>query len=327
MAVIHDLLTETMRPNSLKEIVLLDRVRKSIGNGDNINQNYCFYGTAGTGKTSLAKILAKGHPTLYINLSLNRGIDVLRDDILRFCLSQSLDYEEGKLKYVILDEMNGGTRDFFMALKATTEDDRIYKNTRFIATSNEINNIIGPIFSRFKFIPFNPRTSEEEEELKSKYKKRLTKITNILNINWESEEVFDNFIRLLFPDLRKMVSDIQDLNTRELKVVKMDDIISAVYSYSDIFNLMLKKASPEQNIENYKTIMSNYQNRVNDVILSITNEFPKWLEEYHPKLLKFLPRILITTAEWDYRKGNMIDSVLALLALIFQVQEIVNEQK
>ena len=71
--------TEKYRPKVLEELILPERVFAKVKNG--VYQNLLFYGGPGSGKTSTAKVLAKEHPTMYINCSSETGVDVVRTKI------------------------------------------------------------------------------------------------------------------------------------------------------------------------------------------------------------------------------------------------------
>ena len=83
----HLLLSEKWRPKNLDEIILLPRIRKHFENG--LTQNVILYGSFGTGKTTLSRILigkwSKKTPHLELNSSFYTSIDVLRSKIDDFC--------------------------------------------------------------------------------------------------------------------------------------------------------------------------------------------------------------------------------------------------
>ena len=138
-------------------------------------------------------------------------------------------------------------------------------------------------------------------------------------MKWESEDVCSAFIKYSFPDFRKMISNIQDLQTREVSVITIEDVKNSVYTYTDIFNAMVSKTD---SLENYKLVMSEYQNKIAEVISSISNEFPNWLKETHPTLLNKLSDVLVIVATWEANRHSMIDPALALLAIIYESQKI-----
>jgi DNA polymerase III delta prime subunit len=96
---------ERYRPSTLADLVLGDEDRSSFENMIKEKEipHLLFCGPAGTGKTTLAKILVKELDAVYryINASDERGIDAIRDKIVPFAQTKSID---GKLKIIILDE-------------------------------------------------------------------------------------------------------------------------------------------------------------------------------------------------------------------------------
>jgi len=102
MSKINELFTEKFRPKSISQLIATERVKSELNQG--LYQNLLFFGQAGTGKTSGLFILAENHPKLYINASLERGIDTVREKISKFCSTISLEGGKENLKCVILDE-------------------------------------------------------------------------------------------------------------------------------------------------------------------------------------------------------------------------------
>jgi len=100
---IQELFTERYRPKTLDQLILPSRIRKSFGNGE-LHQNFLLFGSPGLGKTSSAKVLAANYPTLYINVSDESSVDVIRDKITNWCSTISLMDGAERYKVVILDE-------------------------------------------------------------------------------------------------------------------------------------------------------------------------------------------------------------------------------
>ena len=141
------LLTEKYRPKSLDDLITPKRVGDKLSKG--VYQHLLLHGSPGTGKTSAAKALVKhfNHPYLYINASTDTSVDIVRNRITDFCANRSIMDEPGKMKVIILDEIDGVSDQFFKALRATM--DQFNVNARFIATCNYINKVPDPIQSRF----------------------------------------------------------------------------------------------------------------------------------------------------------------------------------
>ncbi len=85
---VQELLTEKLRPKELKFLILPERIRRQFNDG--LQQNVLLSGSPGCGKTSTAKILAKDHPTLFINVSDESSVDVVREKINNFCMMSSV---------------------------------------------------------------------------------------------------------------------------------------------------------------------------------------------------------------------------------------------
>ena len=154
------LFTEKFRPKNLEQMILPDRIRKSVGTGE-LHQNYLFYGSPGLGKTSLAKVLANNYPYLYINVSDESSVDVIREKITNWCSTISLLDGAERFKVVVLDEMDGASDQFYKALRATIE--KFADTARFIGTCNYINKVPDPVQSRFTCISFDFLSKEEEK--------------------------------------------------------------------------------------------------------------------------------------------------------------------
>ena len=99
---IKQVFTEKFRPKNLNQLITFNRIKKDLSNG--LTQNLLLTGTQGTGKTSTLFILSADYTSLYINASTERGIDIIREKISKFCSTISLEGGREKLKCVILDE-------------------------------------------------------------------------------------------------------------------------------------------------------------------------------------------------------------------------------
>ena len=149
-----ELWVEKYRPITLEEYIGNETIKNKIADylKQGSIQNLLFYGVAGTGKTTLAKLIAKNLncDLLYINASDERGIDTIREKIIPFASSMSFN----DVKIVILDEADYITPQAQATLRNTIES--CSKTTRFILTCNYLERIISPLQSRcqtFEIIP------------------------------------------------------------------------------------------------------------------------------------------------------------------------------
>ena len=129
-----ELWVEKYRPTTLEEYVGNETIKNKIADylKQGSIQNLLFHGVAGTGKTTLAKLIAKNLncDLLYINASDERGIDTIRDKIIPFASSMSF----SGVKIVILDEADYITPQAQATLRNTIE--ACSNTTRFIFRSN-----------------------------------------------------------------------------------------------------------------------------------------------------------------------------------------------
>jgi len=159
--------------------------------------NMIFYGPAGTGKTTLAKLIAKNLncDLLYINASDERGIDTIREKIIPFASSMSFN----DVKIVILDEADYITPQAQATLRNTIE--ACSKTTRFILTCNYLERIISPLQSRCQTFEITPPS---KREVSDKCQEILTKEKTLFYDN-----NIDDVVNTHYPDIRKIINTIQ----------------------------------------------------------------------------------------------------------------------
>ena len=159
-----------------------------------------FCGPAGTGKTTLAKILVKELDSVYryINASDERGIDAIREKVVPFAQTKSLD---GRLKIIILDEVDGLTSDAQRALRNIIEE--YSDNLRFVLTANYKNRISTPLRSRT--IAY---------ELMPPIKEVMARVVYVIanenvTVSEEQKPLLKTLIESNYPDVRKIIGLIQ----------------------------------------------------------------------------------------------------------------------
>jgi len=313
---IQALFTEKYRPKNLEDLILPERVMSKFENG--LTQNMLLAGSPGTGKTSTAKAIVNqfGLPYLYINASTDTSVEVIRTRITDFCSTMSILDDQGKFKVVILDEVDGVSDQFFKALRATME--QFASNSRFIATCNYVNKIPDPILSRFEVINFDFDKSEETE-LTKKYIRRVYDICGKEGMTIEKSALVE-FVKRNFPDLRSTLNKLQGYKTQGTQNITLDDVKKFNSVYKDMFDLIFNQMDP---VTNYKYIVGEYSNRVDDVLQTLGQEFIEYIQTEKPQNARHIPQIAICVAEHQAQRTLVIDPVITLLSCTYKIQEIV----
>lgn len=312
------LLTEVLRPKKVEQLILPPRIKSALGDGS-LKQNFLFYGSPGTGKTSTAKVLAENYPHLYINCSDETGVDIVREKISKYCSTISVFDGAESLKVVILDEIDGVSDQFFKALKGNIE--KFAEQARFIATSNFVNKIPEAILSRFSAINYDYLDKEEEEYVFNEQAKRASAILTKLNIQHTPEAV-NELVKRCFPDMRKLFNRIQTMQISGVTVLSKDAIMKTDWSFEDIFKICVGQPDP---YHNYTFLINQYGTRVEEVLGALGSEFPKWLEEKYPSKLSFLPSIIVEIAAHQAQRINVIDPAISMLSCCFKIQQILSK--
>ena len=196
-----ELWVEKYRPQILEDYVGNEIIKNKIADylKKGSIQNLLFYGVAGTGKTTLAKLIAKNLncDLLYINASDERGIDTIREKIIPFASSMSFN----DVKIVILDEADYITPQAQATLRNTIES--CSKTTRFILTCNYLERIISPLQSRCQTFEIIPPSKDDVIEY-SNY---------ILGKEIEVHKCDPNdivkVVNTHYPDIRKTINTLQ----------------------------------------------------------------------------------------------------------------------
>ena len=257
-------------------------------------------------------------PYLYINASTDTSVDVIRTRITDFCSTVSIMDGPSSMKVVILDEVDGVSDQFFKALRATMET--FASNSRFIATCNYINKLPDPILSRFEVINFD-FDKEEEAELTKKYMRRVYEICSKEEMSIDKPALLE-FVRRNFPDLRSTLNKLQGFKTQGTTNVKVEDVKRFNSVYKDVFELIFNETNP---INNYKILVSNYSNRVDDVLQSLGEDFIEYVQQEKTQSTKHIPEIVVEVAKHQAQRIHVIDPVITMLSLVYKIQEIIRK--
>jgi len=290
---------EKYRPSKINDIILPAKYKNLIENiiKQGETPNLLLSGSAGIGKTTLAKIIGieLKSDVLFINASVENGIDTVRYKVQQFASTSS--FSDSK-KIVILDEMerlggsNGstGAQDALKGIIESTD-----KNCMFIFTTNNLSKIIYALKSRTQLIDFS-FTKIDIQEIIIQYFKRCCYILDNENIKYD-KKILADFIKKLYPDFRKILNEIQ-------KAVSMFGCID-----KQVFSI-----SSDAVLDNLLTALKNKKFfDVQKIINQLDpNDLYTLLDEKLLDLLKpeCLPDITFILGEGAYRNATSTDRMI-----------------
>ena len=294
----NSLLNEKYRPITLDKFVGNENLKKSLSKYLEQNDilNLIFYGPAGTGKTTLAKLIVNNLECdyLYINASDERGIETIRDKVQGFASTISFE----PIKVVILDEADFLTIQAQASLRNIIET--FSRTTRFIMTCNFVERIIDPLQSRCQVLKIVPPT-----------KKDVAKHLNWILQQESIEHDINDLVPLVnqyYPDLRKCINTIQ-LSTQD-NTLKLDHSILVSSNYID---KVIKALSNKSKFNDIRQIIADAN----------VNDFDELFKSLYERASDYLPgkegtaSILIN--EHQYKANFRIDKEINIMSLIQQI--------
>jgi len=303
----HTLWNEKYRSQDLSTYVGNEQIKGTISKylEQNDIQNFIFYGPAGTGKTTLAKLIVNNLDCdyLYINASDERGIDTIRDKVQGFSSVASFK----PLKVVILDEADFLTIQAQASLRNIIET--FSRTTRFILTCNYIERIIDPLQSRCQVLKIVPPSKQEV----------AVHINNILqqeNVNIDLDNL-KLVVNQFYPDLRKM------LNTLQMSVVgdeiAVDKSVLVSSNYKNQILMELCKPS-SKSFNNIRQIVAD----------SGVSDFEDLFRFLFDHVDKYAPteagQVIIYIEEYQYHSNFRIDKEINAMALISRILSVAGKK-
>ena len=295
---------EKYRPRTIRDCILPDALKKTFQefvDQDNI-PNMLLSGTAGTGKTTIARALCEelGCDYIIINGSEESGIDVLRTKIKDFASTVSL---AGKVKVVILDEadyLNPNSTQ--PALRGFIEE--FSKNCRFIFTCNFANRIISPLHSRTTVIDFR-LTKQDRPQMAAKFFKRVVDILNTENIT-HNPKVVAEIVNKYFPDYRRVLNELQRYSSSGT----IDEGI--LVNISDANMKELIQALREKDFKKMRTwVVNNLDNDPNVL-------FRKLYDTLMTEVVQ-VPQLVLLLADYQYKAAFVADAEINLVACLTEI--------
>ena len=304
----HTLWVEKYRSQNLDSYVGNEQIKNTISKylEQNDIQNFIFYGTAGTGKTTLAKLIVSNLNCdyLYINASDERGIDTIRDKVQGFSSVASFK----PLKVVILDEADFLTIQAQASLRNIIET--FARTTRFILTCNYIERIIDPLQSRCQVLKIVPPSKQEVAY-------HIMDIIKQENVGMGTEDL-KLVVNQFYPDIRKM------LNTLQMSVVGDEISIDKSVLVSSNYKTKVLAELMKPSSKSFNTIRQIIAD-------SGVNDFEDLFRYLYDNVEKYAPMemgsVIIYIEEYQYHANFRIDKEINIMALISRILSLISTKK
>ena len=296
---------EKYRPHAIADCILPDEVKEQFNTFIEKGEipNLLLSGSAGTGKTTLARALCEelGCDYIVINGSdEGRQIDTLRTKIKSFASAVSF---EGKTKVVILDEADYLNKDSVQpALRAFIET--FSENCRFIFTCNYSNRIISPLHSRTTVIDFKIPPSDRPN-LASKFLKRMEYILDTEGVDY-NQRVLSELLMKYFPDYRRVINELQRYSVSG----KIDEGILS--NFQEINAKALIESLKEKDWKKMRQWIAN------NVDTDPQHIFRQIYDILLPEV-KGIPHLVLLIADYQYKAAFVADQEINLTACLTEI--------
>lgn len=294
----HDLWVEAFRPSTLDGYIgnehVIDKAKLWIESGE--LPHLLFYGPAGTGKTTLAKVLANAVDSqiMYINASDENSVDIVRDKIKRFASSVGFN----RWKIIILDEFDYMTPNAMATLRNLMET--YSKSARFILTCNYIEKIIDPIQSRCQVFSITPPN-------KTDVAKRLVTVLEQKGIEYDIKDVA-SIINASYPDVRRAINSAQSHVVNGKLILDKSSIVQA--------NYMTEILETLKNLTDKKSAFTKIRQIIAD---SKVKDFTPLYTFLYDNLDEFatghIAAIILIIAEAQFKDATVVDKEINIMAM------------
>ena len=296
---------EKYRPKTIAETILPEKLKsvfeQIVASGE--LPNMLFTGTAGTGKTTVAKALCNQLNLDYIliNGSEEGNIDTLRGKIKQFASSVSL---QGGYKVIILDEADYlNPQSTQPALRGFIEE--FANNCRFILTCNFKNRIIEPLHSRCGVYEFNT-SKKDMAQLAGNFMERVTAILEAEKVEYDKRTVADLIMKFA-PDWRRVLNELQRYSV--LGSVVGSNASTGSGAFDNLFAFLKEK--------DFKRMRSWVVNNIDtDAAAIFRGLYDQMNDKVQPQSV---PQLVLILADYQYKNAFVADHELNVVACLTEV--------
>ena len=299
---------EKYRPQSIEDCILPESVKSTFQSFVDQGEipNLLLSGTAGVGKTTIAKALCNelGADYYVINGSdEGRFLDTVRNQAKNFASTVSLT-SSSRHKVLIIDEADNTTPDVQLLLRASIEE--FQKNCRFIFTCNFKNKIIDPLHSRTTVVEFNVR-GQTKQQLAGAFFSRCRDILKREEVSYD-DRVVAEVVQKYFPDFRRTLNELQ----RYSSTGSIDTGILATLGDANIKDLTAALKEKKFN-DVKKWVTQNLDSDPSAILRKIYDNLADIMDK------PSVAAAVLIIAEYQYKSAFVADQEINLLAALTQI--------
>ena len=299
---------EQYRPKTIDDCILPAHIKNAFNGFLEQGEipNLLLSGTAGVGKTTVAKAMCEQLGASYIVINGSdegRFLDTVRNRVRQFATTVSLTSGAAH-KVVIIDEADNTTNDVQLSLRAAVEE--YHSNCRFIFTCNFVNKIIEPLHSRCTVVDFRIKP-DQATGLQLQFYTRLKTILDGEEIDYE-DKVLAKLTKRYYPDWRRLINECQ-------RYAATGSINSAILvDVADItLDVLLSSLKNKEFTNVKKWVVENINNDPNIVMRKI---YDLLYENLKPSSI---PEAVLVLAKYQYQIAFVADQEINLLACLTEV--------
>ena len=297
----HSLWVEKYRPTSLETYIgnehLKSKVSVYLESGD--LPHLLLYGKAGTGKTTLAKLLVNNIECdyMYINASDENSVDTVRNKVRGFASTMGFkDY-----KIIILDECDYITPNAQAALRNLMET--FSKHCRFILTCNFVERIIDPIQSRCQSFQVIPPSKKEV----------AVHMTNILKEEGIASKVDDiaGLVNAGYPDIRRVINSCQRQCVDGMLVVDKQSLVESDYKMK--LMEIIKKENKKDAFKGVRKLLADSQ------VTDFAELYKLMYDEVDSYGTGHIAECILIIAKYQLSDSQVVDKEINAMAMIIEL--------
>jgi DNA polymerase III delta prime subunit len=300
---------EKYRPRKIQDCILSEDLKNTFLEFVKKKEipNLLLSGTAGTGKTTVARALCEEIGVDYIIINGSdegRQIDTLRNKIKNFASTISLT-KEANHKVVIIDEADYMNAESVQpALRNFIET--FFNNCRFIFTCNYKNKIIPALHSRCTVVDFRI-VNGQKVKTATQLMDRLSIILKDEGVEFD-KKVLAEVIQKYYPDFRRTINELQRYSVRG----KIDSGILFSLSEENNKDLIVKLKDKDFNGMR-KWVIQNLDKEPSALFTSIYDNLYEHLEP------KSIPQAVLIIAGYQYKAAFVADQEINMVACLTEI--------